>query len=32
MRWPPRLLILAGLAIEHNRSNPMLMTRWLGSG
>ncbi|WP_025111418.1 MFS transporter [Pseudomonas sp. H1h] len=25
-------LILAGLAIEHNRSNPMLMTRWLGSG
>ncbi|MBP5078081.1 MFS transporter [Pseudomonas chlororaphis] len=26
------VLILAGLAIEHNRSNPMLMTRWLGSG
>ena len=25
-------LILTGLAIEHNRSNPMLMTRWLGSG
>lgn len=25
-------LILAGLAIEHNRSNPLLMTRWLGSG
>jgi MFS family permease len=25
-------LIMAGLAIEHNRSNPMLMTRWLGSG
>ncbi|WP_426201506.1 MFS transporter [Pseudomonas sp. TWP3-1] len=25
-------LIFAGLAIEHNRSNPMLMTRWLGSG
>ncbi|WP_407316341.1 MFS transporter [Pseudomonas sp. nanlin1] len=25
-------LILGGLAIEHNRSNPMLMTRWLGSG
>ncbi|MCX2900331.1 MFS transporter [Pseudomonas mandelii] len=25
-------LICAGLAIEHNRSNPMLMTRWLGSG
>lgn len=26
------VLILAGLAIEHNRSNPMLMIRWLGSG
>jgi lysylphosphatidylglycerol synthetase-like protein (DUF2156 family) len=26
------VLILAGLAIEHNRTNPMLMTRWLGSG
>jgi MFS family permease len=26
------VLILAGLAIEHNRLNPMLMTRWLGSG
>lgn len=26
------VLIMAGLAIEHNRSNPMLMTRWLGSG
>lgn len=26
------VLILAGLCIEHNRSNPMLMTRWLGSG
>ena len=26
------VLILAGLAIEHNRSNPLLMTRWLGSG
>ncbi|EJL03429.1 MULTISPECIES: MFS transporter [Pseudomonas] len=26
------VLILAGLAIEHNRRNPMLMTRWLGSG
>ncbi|WP_287811410.1 MFS transporter [Pseudomonas sp.] len=26
------ILILTGLAIEHNRSNPMLMTRWLGSG
>ena len=25
-------LIMTGLAIEHNRSNPMLMTRWLGSG
>jgi MFS family permease len=25
-------LVLTGLAIEHNRSNPMLMTRWLGSG
>jgi MFS family permease len=25
-------LILAGLAIEHNRSNPLLITRWLGSG
>jgi MFS family permease len=25
-------LIFAGLAIEHNRSNPLLMTRWLGSG
>ena len=26
------VLIMAGLAIEHNRANPMLMTRWLGSG
>ncbi len=26
------VLIMTGLAIEHNRSNPMLMTRWLGSG
>ncbi|MFN3357179.1 MAG: MFS transporter [Pseudomonas sp.] len=26
------MLIMAGLAIEHNRANPMLMTRWLGSG
>ncbi|WP_213880376.1 MFS transporter [Pseudomonas sp. dw_358] len=25
-------LILTGLAIEHNRANPLLMTRWLGSG
>jgi MFS family permease len=25
-------LIMAGLAIEHNRSNPLLITRWLGSG
>ncbi|WP_145193410.1 MFS transporter [Pseudomonas sp. URMO17WK12:I11] len=25
-------LILSGLAIEHNRQNPLLMTRWLGSG
>lgn len=25
-------LILGGLAVEHNRSNPLLMTRWLGSG
>ncbi|TFF41668.1 MFS transporter [Pseudomonas sp. RIT623] len=25
-------LIFSGLAIEHNRSNPLLMTRWLGSG
>lgn len=25
------ILIMAGLAIEHNRNNPMLMTRWLGS-
>ena len=25
-------LIMAGLAIEHNRRNPLLMTRWLGSG
>ncbi|RMQ41596.1 Major facilitator transporter [Pseudomonas cichorii] len=25
-------LICAGLAIEHNRSNPLLITRWLGSG
>ena len=24
-------LICAGLAIEHNRSNPLLMTRWLSS-
>ncbi|MGU3305444.1 MFS transporter [Pseudomonas sp. M5A4_2d] len=26
------VLIMAGLAIEHNRKNPLLMTRWLGSG
>ncbi|PHN27642.1 MFS transporter [Pseudomonas sp. ICMP 460] len=26
------VLIMAGLAIEHNRTNPLLMTRWLGSG
>lgn len=26
------VLILAGLAIEHNRRNPLLITRWLGSG
>ncbi|WP_263263375.1 MFS transporter [Pseudomonas sp. RIT-PI-S] len=26
------VLILAGLCIEHNRRNPLLMTRWLGSG
>lgn len=25
-------LIFSGLAIEHNRQNPLLMTRWLGSG
>ncbi|MDE1169510.1 MAG: MFS transporter [Pseudomonas sp.] len=25
-------LILGGLAVEHNRTNPLLMTRWLGSG
>ncbi|MCW6058524.1 MFS transporter [Pseudomonas fragariae (ex Marin et al. 2024)] len=25
-------LICTGLAIEHNRSNPLLITRWLGSG
>jgi MFS family permease len=25
-------LICAGLAIEHNRNNPLLITRWLGSG
>lgn len=25
-------LICAGLAIEHNRKNPLLITRWLGSG
>ncbi|MBA1201020.1 MFS transporter [Pseudomonas capeferrum] len=25
-------LIITGLAIEHNRRNPLLMTRWLGSG
>ena len=25
-------LITTGLAIEHNRRNPLLMTRWLGSG
>ncbi|MHC6225533.1 MFS transporter [Pseudomonas sp. X10] len=25
-------LIIGGLAVEHNRSNPLLMTRWLGSG
>lgn len=24
-------LVCSGLAIEHNRSNPLLMTRWLGS-
>ncbi|RMW13179.1 Transporter [Pseudomonas amygdali pv. tabaci] len=26
------VLICAGLAIEHNRSKPLLITRWLGSG
>jgi MFS family permease len=26
------VLIMTGLAIEHNRANPLLMTRWLGSG
>jgi hypothetical protein len=26
------VLILAGLAIEHNRQRPLLITRWLGSG
>jgi MFS family permease len=26
------VLICAGLAIEHNRANPLLITRWLGSG
>ncbi|MDU8215039.1 MFS transporter [Pseudomonas syringae pv. actinidiae] len=26
------VLICPGLAIEHNRSNPLLITRWLGSG
>ncbi|SEI99356.1 MFS transporter [Pseudomonas sp. NFR16] len=26
------VLILAGLAIEHNRTRPLLITRWLGSG
>jgi len=26
------VLIMTGLAIEHNRTNPLLMTRWLGSG
>ena len=26
------VLICAGLAIEHNRTNPLLITRWLGSG
>lgn len=26
------VLILAGLAIEHNRIRPLLITRWLGSG
>ena len=26
------VLILLGLCIEHNRRNPLLMTRWLGSG
>ncbi|MFD2641927.1 MFS transporter [Pseudomonas japonica] len=25
-------LVCSGLAIEHNRVNPLLMTRWLGSG
>ncbi len=25
-------LIVAGLAIEHNRTSPLLITRWLGSG
>ncbi|MEB0006872.1 MULTISPECIES: MFS transporter [unclassified Pseudomonas] len=25
-------LVFAGLAIEHNRTNPLLITRWLGSG
>lgn len=26
------VLIIAGLAIEHNRARPLLITRWLGSG
>ncbi|MDO7896910.1 MFS transporter [Pseudomonas citrulli] len=26
------VLMVTGVAIEHNRSNPLLMTRWLGSG
>ncbi|WP_416194711.1 MFS transporter [Pseudomonas sp. AH2] len=26
------VLIVAGLAIEHNRARPLLITRWLGSG
>lgn len=26
------VLILAGLCIEHNRTRPLLITRWLGSG
>ena len=25
-------LVFSGLAIEHNRRNPLLMTHWLGSG
>ncbi|MCS3468326.1 MFS family permease [Pseudomonas sp. JUb42] len=26
------VLIISGLAIEHNRARPLLITRWLGSG